>query len=115
MRLDELLEEFATHVVAQTAAMAQGDARKGNRHARRYVAAAKELRGRGAEGLNAFATLLRHADMDVRSTAAVYLLPERTAEAKAVLEEAAKGQGMLAFGASQALKRWEEGAWALDQ
>lgn|GEM_PF-3435773 len=46
--------------------------------------------------------------------AAAHLLRYRTDEAKAVLEEAAKGQGLIPFGAQQALKRWEEGTWALD-
>ncbi len=46
--------------------------------------------------------------------AATYLLRYRTAEAKAILEEAAKGQGLVAFEAGEALKRWEEGVWALD-
>jgi hypothetical protein len=52
--------------------------------------------------------------MDVRVSAAALLLRYRTAEAKAVLEEAAKGKGLVPFEASQALKRWEEGTWALD-
>nr|WP_160174483.1 hypothetical protein [Archangium violaceum] len=42
------------------------------------------------------------------------LLRHRTAEAKAVLEEAAKGKGLVPFEASEALKRWEEGTWSLD-
>jgi hypothetical protein len=52
--------------------------------------------------------------MDVRVTAAAFLLRYRTAEAKAVLEEAAKGEEMVPFEAQQALLRWEEGTWALD-
>jgi hypothetical protein len=52
--------------------------------------------------------------MDVRAMAAAYLLRHRTAEAKAVLEEVSKEGGLAAFGASEALKRWEEGTWALD-
>jgi hypothetical protein len=46
--------------------------------------------------------------------AAAHLLRYRTAEAKAVLEEVAKGEGLVSFKAEQALKRWEEGTWALD-
>jgi hypothetical protein len=52
--------------------------------------------------------------MDVRVTAAACLLLHRTEEAKAALEEAAKGKGLVPFEAQQALKRWEEGTWALD-
>jgi len=46
--------------------------------------------------------------------AAAHLLRYRTDEAKAVLHEAAGGEGMIPFCAQQALKRWEEGTWALD-
>lgn len=47
--------------------------------------------------------------------AAAYLLRHRTTEAMTVLREAAKGTGMIAFEASQTIKRWDEGAWALDR
>ncbi len=46
--------------------------------------------------------------------AAVYLLRHRTDEAVAVLEQVARGQGLIAFEAGQALERWKEGTWALD-
>jgi hypothetical protein len=36
-----------------------------------------------------------HPRMEVRVMAATYLLRHRTAEAKAVLEEAAKGEGLI--------------------
>jgi hypothetical protein len=113
MNLEELLEEFASQVTAQTAAILRGDARAGNRHAKRYMAAAKEQRARGEVGWDAFATLLKHPDVDVRTLAATYLLARRTAEARAVLEEAAKGEGLVAFEAAESLKRWDEGAWDL--
>lgn len=55
-----------------------------------------------------------HPTMDVRTTAAAFLLRHRTAEAMAILGGAAKGEGLVAFASAQALKRWEEGTWALD-
>lgn len=64
----------------------------------------------GLAGREALATLFTHPRMDVRTTAAMYLLRE----AKAVLEEAAKGEGLIPFGAQEALKRWAEGALSLD-
>jgi len=65
-------------------------------------------------GRDALATLITHPNMDVRTAAAAFLLRYRTPEAKAILEEAAKGKGLVAFESSEALKRWEEGTWALD-
>jgi hypothetical protein len=52
--------------------------------------------------------------MDVRVTAAAFLLRHRTSEALAVLEMAAQGQGLAALGAIQTLKNWKGGTWALD-
>ena len=112
--LEKLVEEFAYHVQAQNEEIFKGDARTGNKHAKKALAAFMQLRSHGDVGRDALAVLFSHPRMDVRVMAAVFLLRHRTAEAKAVLEEAAKGQGLVPFGASEALKRWEEGTWALD-
>ncbi|WP_434385678.1 DUF2019 domain-containing protein [Melittangium boletus] len=114
MSLEELVDEFARHVEAQTAAIWRGDPKTGNTHADRYLAAFDKLCAHGGAGRDALAVLFVHPSMDVRTTAAAFLLRHRTAEAKAVLEEAAKGEGLVAFASAQALKRWEEGTWALD-
>jgi hypothetical protein len=37
-----------------------------------------------------------------------------TSGAVAVLQEVAKGEGLVAFEAAQALKYWNEGTWTLD-
>ncbi|NTX05802.1 DUF2019 domain-containing protein [Myxococcus sp. CA040A] len=114
MNVEELVEQFAESVAAQTEAIMRGDARTGNKHARKYGAAVDKLLAHGNAGRDALSVLLAHERMDVRVMAAAHLLRYRTAEAKAVLEEAARGEGLIPFGAQQALKRWEEGTWALD-
>jgi hypothetical protein len=114
MTLEGLVEQFAENVAAQTDAIWRGDAKAGNKHARKYGVAFDKLRAHGDAGRDALSVLLKHPRMDVRVMAAAHLLRHRTAEAKAVLEEAAKGEGMIPFGAQQALQRWEEGVWALD-
>jgi hypothetical protein len=114
MELEKLVEQFARHVQAETAAGWRGDAQTANRHVDEYLAVFDELRTHGNAGRDALAVLFEHPRMDVRVTAAVFLLRHRTAEAKAILQEAAKGQGMVPFEAQQALQRWEEGTWALD-
>jgi len=114
MDLEELVEAFAKHTADQTDAIFRGDAKTGNRHAQKRIDAFKKLRSHGDAGRDALAVLFTHPRMDVRVMAAAYLLRHRTAEAKAVLEEASKGVGLAAFGASESLKRWEEGTWALD-
>lgn len=110
----ELVEQFAANVVRQTEAIERGDAVASNRFADEYIGAWRRLREIGDAGREALAELLSHHEVDVRTAAATFLLRYRTAEAKQVLEEAAEGQGLVAFEAAQALKRWEEGDWHLD-
>jgi hypothetical protein len=112
--LEQLVESFAQHTVAQTEAIWRGDAKTGNKHARQVSAAFKKLCTHGNAGRDALAVLLAHPNVDVRTTAAAFLLRYRTQEAVAVLEQAARGQGLIAFEAQQCLMRWEEGTWALD-
>jgi hypothetical protein len=114
MTIEQLVEEFAENVAAQTDAIWKGDARTGNKHANRYIAAFKKLRAHGDSGREALARLFTHPRMDVRTASATYLLRYKTEEAKAVLEEAANGEGLIPFGAQEALKRWAEGVWSLD-
>jgi hypothetical protein len=113
-KLKELVEKFAMNVAAQTDAIWRGDAKIGNRHAKRYMAAVDELLAHGDAGRDALASLFAHPRMDVRVKSAAYLLRYRTAEAKAVLEEAARSEGLIPFIASEVLKNWEQGTWALD-
>ena len=114
MEFEKLVAEFARHVEAGTDAVWRGDSKAGSRHADRSIAAFKKLRAFGDAGRDALSVLLEHPRMDVRVAAAAFLLRHRTKEAKAVLEEAARGEGMIPFEAQQALQRWEDGTWALD-
>ena len=114
VKLEALVEQFALNVAEQTDAIWRGDTKTGNRHARRYLAAVDKLLARGDAGRDALSSLLAHPRMDVRVKAAAYLLRYRTAEAKAVLEEAARIEGLIPFIASEVLKNWEQGTWPLD-
>jgi Domain of unknown function (DUF2019) len=114
MEMGSLAEEFARNVAAQTDAIWRGDRKGGNKYAKRYMAAYKKLRDQGEAGRDALAGLLAHSRMDVRVYAAIFLLSDRPEQAKPVLEEAAKGEGLIPFEASQALKYWEAGTWSLD-
>ncbi|MCY1045667.1 DUF2019 domain-containing protein [Corallococcus sp. bb12-1] len=112
--LQKSVEAFARHTAAQTDSIMRGDAKTGNKHAKQTLAAFKKLKAHGDIGRDALATLFTHPRMDVRTAAAAFLLRYRHAEARAVLEEAAKGEGLIPFESQEALKRWEEGVWSLD-
>lgn len=109
-----LVAQFAEDVAKQTDAIWRGDHRTGNKYAKRYITTFRKLRALGDAGRDALTALLAHERPDVRVMAAAYLLRHRTTDATEVLREAAKGSGLLAFEASQALQRWEEGTSALD-
>lgn len=113
-KIEDLVAEFAENVAAQTDAIWRGDAKTGNKHAKRYIAAFDKLRAQGDAGRDALAVLLTHPRMDVRVSAAAYLLRHRMAESRAILEEAAKGEGLVPFEASCVLKNWDSGTWALE-
>ncbi|NVJ18591.1 DUF2019 domain-containing protein [Myxococcus sp. AM010] len=114
MSLEKLVEAFAQHSAAQTDAIWRGDAKTGNKHAKKVNAAFDKLCAYGNPGRDALAALFMHPRMDVRVKAAAFLLRHGTEEAKTVLKDAAQGEGLVSFAASEALKRWEEGTWSLD-
>jgi hypothetical protein len=111
---EDLVREFAENVAAQTDAIGRGDAKTGNKHAKRYIRAFETLRSYGDAGRDALVALMFEGSDDVRSMAATYLLRYRHDDARRVLEELARGVGLVAFEAGEALKRWDEGAWELD-
>lgn len=111
--IEKLVESFAHHVSAQTDTLFRA-VKTSNKHADKAVAAFKKLCAYGDTGRDALMILFSHPRPDVRSTTAAFLLRHCTKEAQTVLREVAAGEGLTAFGASEALKRWEEGTWALD-
>ena len=113
-QIEKLVAKFEDSTIKQTEEIRNGDARAGNRYAKQRVAAFKKLRALGDLGRDALVPLLAHPRADVREIAAVYLLRHKTEEALKVLRQEARGVGLVAFGAQQAIKRWEEGTWSVD-
>lgn len=117
--IESLLNEFSDCQMAQTREILapNGSVQRGNQYATRALHAVRRLRSNyGDEGREALKTLLHHESDDVRTAAAAFLLAYATKEAMAVLQEvAAKKNGLIAFEAQQALLRWEEGTWKLDE
>jgi hypothetical protein len=112
--LDEIVASFADNVACQEVAIRGGDHRRGNRCAKAYLAAFQRLREQGDPGREALCKLFEDSRESVRGMAAAFLLRYRTKEAEAILETLARGKGMAAFGAGEALRRWKDGSWSLD-
>jgi hypothetical protein len=113
-KIQQLVDDFAANVIAQHEAIWRGNARVGNCHANRTLRCFDKLYRYGPAGKDGLATLFTHNNPLVRGTAAVFLLKYKTEEAMAILEELATGEGFSAFCASEAIKRWNEGAWDLE-
>ena len=114
MKLESLVKQFADSVKNQNDAVAKGDVRKGNEFAKIRSDIFDQIRFHGDEGREALTSLFTHERADVRIMAAAFLLRYCEDRARAVLEAEAKGPGLVAFGAGQALQRWTEGTWELD-
>ncbi|MFE8598321.1 DUF2019 domain-containing protein [Archangium violaceum] len=74
MSLGDFVKAFAHHTAEQTDAIFRGDAKTGNKHANKRIAAFKKLCAHGDAGRDALAVLFKHPRMDVRAMAAAYLL-----------------------------------------
>ena len=114
MDLEVLVGEFADNVAAQRVAILRADPNRGNKYAKKYIAAFESLRNYGDKGRDALAKLLQDERTEVRVTAAAYLLRHRHEEARRVLEAASLGNDLVAFEAQQALARWKDGTLGLD-
>lgn len=75
MQLEELVEQVAQHVQAETGVGWKGDAQAASGHVDEYLAVFDELRACGETGRDALAVLFRPPRMDVRVAAAAFLLP----------------------------------------
>jgi hypothetical protein len=93
--LEELVTKFAENVAAQEEAIRSGDYRRGNRSAKAYLVAFRDLRKHGDPGREALSKLLSDSRDSVRAMAAAFLLRYRTSEAQAIFENIARGTGMV--------------------
>src|SRR5690349_18772019 len=108
-RSKDPLEAFVEAELNQVECIRRGDARAGNKHARRGIAAARQLLAGGEAAIDRFATLLSHESPNVRVSAAAWLLKDRTEQAVAAFRPIAETEGLAALGAVCTLKRYERG------
>ena len=114
-RINYLINIFEYNVIYQHDAIwKEGDSKKGNIAADKYIAAYEEIRKIGDEAREEFSRLLDHDNPIVRIAASAYLLRYCTDRAMKVLKEVSQMGGIVGFEASQAIQRWEDGEWELD-
>ena len=110
-RLRRLINRFATAAKAHHEALEVLDDVDANRHARLIAGLYDAIVREGEAGREGLLTLLDSRDDAVAGMVAVYSLSYRPERCVAVLRRIAAGEGLLAFRASVALQRWENGDW----
>jgi hypothetical protein len=108
-RSKDPLEAFVEAELNQVECIRRGDAPTGNKHARKRIAAARQLLAGGEVSIDRFATLLSHESPNVRVAAAAWLLKDRTEQAVAALRPIAETKGLAALGAVCTLERYAKG------
>ncbi len=109
--INELVSMFARSIKQRNESV---DYREFNRHSTKASSCYEKLFAMGRVGREALARLLNNEDRGVRCMAAVYLLGYRHAQSMSVLEEVSKGTDLIAYGAQQTIKAWENGEWSWD-
>lgn len=115
MSMEKLVKTFAENVAKQNACIQEGNSVEGNKAAKKYIKAFRDIIAQfGDEGRDALTTLFFSQDDGIRAMAAAFLLRYKTEESKKILSEISTGNDFVSFGAGETLKRWNEGVWALD-
>lgn len=112
---EDLVELFRSAAARHFTASLAGDYRSANREATTISQSFRQLKDIGDEGYQALMTLLEDENKAVETMAAAYLLKYATDVAISVLRKNAQDEGLIGFKSQQALERWREGDWHLDE
>lgn len=106
---ESLVKAFADSIIKQNQAVKSGTTRQVRYYGNKIMPIAKKLINMGDDAIRQFATLLQHPDLEVKATAAVYLMSSLPDEALAVFREMAEGDDEYhAMCAKMRIKEWEE-------
>jgi hypothetical protein len=115
LTLEILVEVFAANVMDQSEFIELGDSVKGNKAAKKYIKAFKEIVDEFSDsGRDALSVNLHHENANVRVMTAAFLLRFKHVESIDVLINESKKDDLVGFSARQTLKRWKDGTWGLD-
>lgn len=112
--LKKLVDQFAEAVIKRNESIMSGSRKEVIKYSNKVIQYWEKVCQLGDKGKEELSNLFHHENPGVRTTAAACLLKYKNKESLDVLKEIAKGQGLVPFEASEAIKRWEEGTWNLD-
>ncbi len=114
-KIDELINKFSLAARRHYEASLVGDWNTANQNAVVIRHIVKKLNSFGEEGRKALLDQTENQEPSVSAMAAVYSLKYDPEKSVNVLTEIAKEPGLIGFEAIQALQRWKEGEWKLDE
>lgn len=114
-KIDELINKFTLAAKRHYEASLVGDWKTANQNAVVIRQIVRKLNGLGEEARKALLDQTKNQEPSVSAMAAVYSLEYAPEESVKVLTEIAKGPDLIGFEATQALQRWKEGEWNLDE
>jgi hypothetical protein len=112
---DRLITDFVEATKKHYEATMAGNWRETNKQAKRIRKAFQGIKSAGENARQALLAQTENQDLAVASMAAAYSLKYSTKQAQTILQHIAEEPGIIGFGAQQALQRWEEGDWHLDE
>ncbi len=108
--LDKLVAKYTVAAIRHGEGTRSGDYRKTNCAADAIMGLMADLEKEGAPDSKAFWDLMNHEDASVRCWAAsdCIFIPAQEGKARAVLEEIASEEGLVAFAAEMVLSEWRK-------
>jgi hypothetical protein len=113
--IDKTVNDFVQAAKKHYAATMMGDPETTNRYARKLHGIFQKIVALGNDARDKLLAKTDDDDAAVAAMAAVYSLKYNTEKSLAALKRIASDPGIIGFEAQQAIKRWEEGAWQLEQ
>jgi len=112
--INNLIEIFSSAAKNHYEASLIGDWRTANKKAAIIRKTVKKLRSLGDEAREALLAQSDSEELSISAMAAVYSLLYSPEKSISVLARIAKEPGLIGFEAEQALQRWREGTWKLE-
>jgi hypothetical protein len=113
--IEELMEKFTQAAKSHYRASLSGDWRTANKEAATIRKTIKGLISLGETAREALLAQTDSIDLSVCAMAAVYSLKYAPEKSISVLTSIAQEPGLIGFEAQQALQRWKEGEWSLEE
>ena len=114
-KIEVLVEKFIRAAKNHYVASLAGDWIIANREAKTIRKTIKKIKDLGENAREALLVQTESKDLAVSAMAAVYSLNYAPEESISVLTRIAKEPGLIGFEADQALQRWKEGEWNLEE